>query len=233
MLIVIVVVATVYWVAGHWGTYARILAGLWPLLVGFLVVIASLLEVVWWMRFDGWYYQFGPTVCREQWQTSGTDEQIRESIRRILDTAGWVGRESPAGFSFRRAGFWEYGSRVLLRLEETEQGTAVGYEVRPILAAPLWLPVAAALFFSPFRVFFFAPVISWLVTPVFFLLGVWAIAYYIWLAPREARRMARVRHIRQALAAYRLGVCEKCGYDLFGHSEKNVCPECGANFEAT
>lgn len=227
ILIVLIVGGTVFWIASHWDTYAGILVGLWPLLVGSLVALASLLEVTWWLRFDVWYYQFGPKICSEHWQTTGTGDQLREAIRAILNTDNWTGRESPAGFFVRREGLSRYGSRVMLRLEATGQGTAVGYEVRPLLMAPLWLLAAAALFFSPFRVFFFAPVVSWLVTPAFCLLVAWVVAYYLWLAPREAKHMARVKHIRRVLAEYRLGVCEKCGYDLFGHSEKYICPECG------
>lgn len=119
----------------------------------------------------------------------------------------------------------------MLRLEATGQGTVVEYEVRPLLTAPLWLLAAAALFFTPFRVFFFAPVVSWLVTPAFCLLVAWVVAYYLWLAPREARHLDRVKHIRHVLAKYRLGVCDKCGYDLFGRSEKYLCPECGTRIE--
>jgi hypothetical protein len=232
VLIGLIVAGTVYWIASHWNTYGGILAGLWPLLVGFLVALVSLWEVAWWLRFDGWYYQFGPTIRCEQWQTCGTDDQIREAIRPILNTENWVGRETSAGFLVRREGFWRrYGSRVSLRLEDTEQGTAVRYEVRPLLTAPLWLLAVAALFFSPFRVFFFVPAIAWFATPCFCLLVIWVFVYYIWLAPYEAKRMARVKHIRAALAEYRLAVCEECGYDLFGHSEKLVCPECGTKVQ--
>ncbi len=233
LVIGLIVAGTVFWIVYHWAYYLRILAGLWPLLVGFLVTVAALLEVVWWLRFDRWYYQSGPTVRCEQWQTSGSNDQVREAIRPVLNTKGWAGRESPEGFLIRRRGFWKrYGSRVCLRLEDTDQGALIRYEVRPLWTMPLWIIAAAALFFSPFRVFFFTPATSWFVTPCFCLLAVYAVAYYVWPAPYEAKRMARVKHIRRALAGYRLGVCEKCGYDLFGHSRKHVCPECGTQCES-
>lgn len=52
ILIVLIVGGTVFWIASHWDTYAGVLVGLWPLLVGSLVALASLLEVNWWLRFD-------------------------------------------------------------------------------------------------------------------------------------------------------------------------------------
>jgi hypothetical protein len=226
VLIGLIVAGTAYWTARHWDTYAGILAGLWPLLVGLLVALASLLEVAWWLRFDAWYYRFGPKTSCEQWQTCGTGDQIRAAIRPALDAEGWIGQESSVGFFIRRASFWRYGSRVSLRLEDTAQGTAVRYEVRPLLTAPLWLVAVAALFLSRFNVFFFNSAVAWIATPCFCVLLIWAVAYYPWLAPREAQRMARVRHIRAVLATYRLGVCEECGYDLTGNVSGR-CPECG------
>ena len=92
-------------------------------------------------------------------------------------------------------------------------------------------PALAALYFSRFRVLFVAPGTAWFTVPWSLLVLGWAVSYYVWLAPREARGMRRMRHIRRALAEFRLGVCETCGYDLFGHVEKSVCPECGAAFE--
>ena len=156
VFLVFVVAVTTYWIATHWSYYRGILLGLWPLLVGFLVALATLLETAWWLRFDRWYYTAGPTSHREQWQTCGSDEQVREAIRPILDTDKWTGRESVEGFFIRRQSYRRFGSRVCLRLEDTDQGTLVGYEVRPIWTVPLWLIAVAALFFSKFRVFFFA-----------------------------------------------------------------------------
>ena len=228
LLIVLVVVTTVWWITTHWSTYAPLLAMLWPLVVGFVVAIASFLEMSWWRRFDAWYYRTGPTVCREVWQTCGTLEQVTEAIRPVLDQEGWTGRETPARFFLRRRGFRGFGSRVCLRLEDTHHGTAVVYEVRPLRMAPLWLGALAALYFSRFRVVFVAPGTAWFTVPWSLLVLGWAVTYYAWLAPREARRMKRMRHIRLALARFRLGVCEACGYDLFGHVESSICPECGA-----
>ena len=233
LLTVVIVVAAVYWIAGHWELYARLLAGLWPLVVNFLIIIAALLESAWRQRFDRWYYESGPAIRRERWQTSGTDDQIREAIRSVFHAKGWAGREYAEGFFIRRRTWWNIGCRVLLRFEETDHGTAIRYEVRPLWQAPLWLAAVAVLFFSRFRVFFFVPALSWFMLPWAGLLIFWAVTYYVWLAPWEVRRLDRVKPIREALAAYRLGVCEKCGYDLFGHTEKSVCPECGTNTESS
>ncbi len=231
MLIGLIVAAGTYWIVGHWSAYRGLLVELWPIVVGSLVAVASVLEVVWWLRFDPWYYRTGPKICSESWQTSGRGEQLREAVRPVLTTGGWVGRESPGGFFVRRRGLWRFGSRVSLHLEDTDQGTAVNYEVRPVLAAPLWLIFVASIVLSRFRVFLVVPIISWFIVPMLAFVTLHGIVYYVWLAPREAKRLARVGHIRRALARYRLGVCEECGYDLFGHSGAYVCPECGTKAE--
>lgn len=38
---------------------------------------------------------------------------------------------------------------------------------------------------------------------------------------------------REYLVAHGLLVCIRCGYDLFGHTDDNRCPECGAGFALT
>lgn len=226
-LIGLVVVSSVFWVVRHWSMYSKLLAETWPILVGFLVVVAMVLELKWWIRFDPWYYQTGPKIRNEEWQTSGTNDQIREAIRPVLNNREWTACESLNGFFIRRAGALRFDLRIAIRLEDTDQGTLLRYEVRPILCVPLLLLFVGSIVGSWFRIFLFVPVVSWLIVPSLLFLFVYSIAYYLWLAPRKATRMARLAPIRSALAKYRMGVCEKCGYDLFGHLQKTVCPECG------
>ena len=232
LLIALAAVAAVLWIVDRSAAGRSLLVTYWPLVLGCLVVVASMLEIAWWLRLHPWYYRTGPRICAERWQTAGTSDQLREAIRPALNTEAWVGREATEGFFLRRKSLWHFGVRVLLRLEDSDQGTAVIYEVRPIIVAPLWLLFAGLLIALWFRGSLFFPLLSWLVIiPCLVFVTAHAMSYYHWLAPREANRMARVRHVRRALAAYRLGVCEECGYDLFGHSGTSVCPECGREVE--
>ena len=227
-LIGFVVVASVFWVVRQWSLYSKLLAETWPILVGLLVVVAMVLELRWWIRFDPWYYQTGPKVRSEEWQTSGTNDQIRESIRPVLNNREWTGCESSHGFFIRRVGTFRFDLRIAIRLEDTDQGTLLRYEVRPIMCVPLLLLFVGSIVGSWFRVFLFAQAVSWIIVPSLSFLFAYSVVYYSWLAPRAATRLARLAPIRSALAKYRMGVCEKCGYDLFGHLQKTVCPECGS-----
>ncbi len=231
MLIVLIVCGTAWWITAHWGFYLRILSVLWPIMVGFLVIMAILLEARWWLRFDPWYYQTGPTTCRERWQTCGADDEIRGAVQPVLNNDKWVGRESSEGFLIRRKSHWRhFGSRVFLALEDTDQGTAIRYEVRPLWTIPLLITIGPAFYFSRFRPLFVVSPFSWFLTPWVLLTVGFALAYYPWVARRAVRHMGRVKHIRRALARHGMRICETCGYDLFGHGEEHKCPECGTPF---
>ena len=52
---------------------------------------------------------------------------------------------------------------------------------------------------------------------------------YKWIVPWDVARMGRLPTVRRALAPHGLLVCERCGYDLFGHTDANRCPECGSD----
>ena len=110
----------VFWIMDRWPAGRTLLVVYWPLVLGCLVVAASLLEIAWWLRMHPWYYRTGPKVCGERWQTAGADDQLREAIRPVLNTDAWVGREASEGFFLRRMSLWHFGSRVLLRLEDAD-----------------------------------------------------------------------------------------------------------------
>ncbi|MCH7591545.1 MAG: hypothetical protein IH989_02030 [Planctomycetes bacterium] len=196
-----------------------------------LVTLAVLMavysaEVVAYYRFAGWYYRTGPAILRERWQTTAVDAQIREAIRPLLGADELVGRESVEGFRFRQRGAsvnaW---TRIVLRIEETQHGAALHYEVRPFYSiAPLIVPIgwlSAAAFGLGGQTLLLAA-------------GTIAVVFviYKWLVPWDVARMGRLRTVRRALAPYGLLVCERCGYDLFGHTKANRCPECGTDSPA-
>lgn len=190
-------------------------------LVAFAILMTIyLVEVVAYYRFARWYYRTGPAILRERWQTSATETQIRQIIRPLLETGELVGRESAHGFCFRQRGAtvnaW---TRFMLRIEETQHGAALHYEVRPFysivpLVLPLW-PIFSTLG------------VNW--RTLFSMAGTIAIVFaiYKWIMPWDVKRMDRLPTVRAALAPFGLLVCERCGYDLFSHSDANRCPECG------
>ena len=194
-----------------------------PLVALAVVMVAYFVEVAAYYRFAGWYYLSGPAILRERWQTTGKVEQIRQAIRPLLDADELVGRESAQGFHFRqRAATINAWTRIVLRIEETERGAALHYEVRPFYSfAPLILPIAwlAAGAFGVGRLTLLSAA-----GPV-----VVVFAIYKWIVPWDVSRMGRLPTIRRALASHGLLVCERCGYDLFGHTDANRCPECGCD----
>ena len=173
--------------------------------------------------FAGWYYRTGPAILRECWQTTAVDAQLRQAIRPLLGADGLVGRESAQGFCFRqRAATINAWTRIVLRIEETECGAALHYEIRPFYSmAPLTLPIAwlaaAALGMGWLTLFsMFVPIVVVFVT-------------YKWIVPWDVARMGRLPTVRRALVSHGLLVCERCGYDLFGHTDAKRCPECGTD----
>jgi hypothetical protein len=192
-----------------------------PLAALILVMIVFGIETAWYYAFAAWYYRSGPAIVRERWQTMGTVDQVRDAIRPQLTTEGLVGRESDEGFCIRQktvsANAWP---RILLRIENTERGAALRYEVRPyytmaLLALPVvWLAMSA---------FNLAELGTYLTVGIILCLA----GIYKWILPWDIRRINRLPSIRRALAPFGLRVCEKCGYDLFGHDEPLRCPECG------
>ncbi len=191
----------------------------------FLVVMSVyVVEVVAYYRFAGWYYRTGPAILCERWQTTAVDAQIRQAIRPLLGADELIGRESAEGFRFRqRAGSINAWTRIVLRIEKTQLGAALHYEVRPFYSiAPLILPlpwlIASALGMGGMMLFMAA--------------GLIVFVTYKWILPWDVARMGRLPTVRRALAPYGLLVCERCGYDLFGHSKANRCPECGTDSPA-
>ena len=197
-----------------------------PLVTLAVVMAAYSVEVAAYYCFAGWYYRTGPAILRERWQTVAVNAQIRQAIRPLLSADGLVGRESAQGFHFRqRAATINAWTRIVLRIEETEPGAALHYEVRPFYSfAPMILPIAwlaaAALGMGGLTLFSTAgPIV------VVFVI-------YKWIVPWDVARMDRLPIVRRALAPYGLLVCERCGYDLFGHTDANRCPECGSDSPA-
>lgn len=221
LLIAVIVVDTVLRVVGDWELYAN--TGNWPLYLGFVVGLAALLETYCLLRFESWYYRWGPKIRGERWQTAGESGQIRQAVRPLLKVKDALARESPKGFMFRRPLPCLTGAflRVFLRVEDAEQGAAIRYEVRPFYSVGLGMLFAISLFFSPYGGVSFIRIVAWYQIGVTVLWGVWAV-------PRELKTLARLRHIRRALAKYGLRVCTECGYDLFGQAENHLCPRCRA-----
>ncbi len=199
---------------------------LMPLIMLAVVMAVYFVEAGAYYLFAGWYYRTGPAILRERWQTTAVDAQIRQAIRPLLGADGLVGRESAKGFHFRqRAASINAWTRIVLRIEETESGAALHYEVRPFYSfAPLILPItwlAAATFGIGGMTLLSAAV------PIVFVY-----AAYKWIMPWDVSRTGRLPTVRLALAPHGLLVCERCGYDLFGHSDANRCPECGRDSPA-
>ena len=197
-----------------------------PLVTLLVVFGVYWFEVAAYYRFAGWYYRTGPAILRERWQTTAVDAQIRQAVRPLLGADELVGRESAEGFHFRqRAISINAWTRIALRIEETERGAALHYEVRPFYGfAPLILPMgwlSAASFGLGGQTFLVAG------GSILFVFVI-----YRWLVPWDVARMSRLPTVRRALAPHGLLVCERCGYDLFGHSDTNRCPECGSNSPA-
>ena len=199
---------------------------LMALLMFMVVMAAYLIEVAAYYRFARWYYRTGPAILRERWQTAAEDGQIREVIRSVLSADELVGRESTEGFYFRQRGAtinaW---TRILLRIEEAERGVALHYEVRPFYTCAPLLPPVVWLAASAFG-------LGWLT--LYIAGGSVAIVFvmYARILPWDVARFARLPTVRRALAPYGVLVCERCGYDLFGNTDANRCPECGSGSPA-
>ncbi|MCZ6817304.1 MAG: hypothetical protein O7F76_11515 [Planctomycetota bacterium] len=197
-----------------------------PLVALLLVMVAYSVEAAAYYCFAGGYYRTGPAILRERWQTTAPADRIRETIRPLLSADQLVGRESAQGFHFRqRTASINAWTRIVLRIEETERGAALHYEVRPFYSfAPLILPTgwlaAGVLGMGGLGLFSAAAPIA-----VVFVI-------YKWIMPWDVARMGRLPSVRRALAVHGLLVCERCGYDLFGHSDANRCPECGTDSPA-
>ncbi len=196
---------------------------LFPLLMLAAFMIVYLIETVAYYSRAGWYYRTGPAILRERWQSAANAEQVREIIRPLLRADQLVGRESADGFQFRqRAASVNAWTRIHLWFENTERGVALHYEVRPFYSMGLLL----------------FPIV-WLSSGAFGMRGltlVWSagltafvFAGYKWIMPWDVARMNRLPTVRRALAPFGLSVCERCGYDLFGHSTASRCPECGSD----
>jgi hypothetical protein len=196
-----------------------------PLVTLVVFMAVYFVEAAAYYFFAGWYYRTGPAVLRERWQTAAVEGQIRQAIRPLLSADKLVGRESAEGFHFRqRAATINAWTRIVLRIEETERGAALYYEVRPFYSfAPLILPIAwlAASAFGMGGVTLFSA--AGAIVVVFVI--------YKWIVPWDVARMGRLPTVRRALAPHGLLVCERCGYDLFGHGDANRCPECGTELK--
>ena len=178
-------------------------------------------EVAAYYLFAGWYYRTGPAILRERWQTTAVDAQLRQAIRPLLGADKLVGRESAEGFRFRqRTASINAWTRIVLRIEETQHGAALHYEVRPFYSmVPMILPVgwlSAATFGMGGQTLYLAAGLI-----------VFVVVIYKWIIPWDIARMGRLPTVRRALAPYGLLVCERCGYDLFGQTDADRCPECG------
>ena len=194
-----------------------------PLVTLAVVMAAYVVEAAAYYCFASWYYRTGPAVLRERWQTAAADVQIRQAIRPLLDADGLVGRDSVDGFHFRqRAASINAWTRIALRIEQTDHGAALHYEIRPFYGfVPLILPIA----------WLAAGIFGMGGQTLFSLAGSIAVVFgiYKWILPWDAARMSRLPTVRRALAPCGLLVCERCGYDLFGHADANRCPECGSD----
>ena len=192
-----------------------------PLVALMLVMVVFAVETALYFSFNAWYYRTGPAVLRERWQTSGPVDQVRSAIRPSLRADGLVGRESREGFCIRQKTLgMNAWPRVLLRIEKSDRGAAISFEVRPyytmaLLIFPLAWLAAGAFGLGGFSAYLTVGVL------------VLVVGIYKWIMPWDLKRINRLPGIRRALASYGLRICENCGYDLFGHDDPPRCPECG------
>jgi hypothetical protein len=138
-----------------------------------------------------------------------------------LHADGLVGRQSPGGFCIRQEtvsiNAWP---RIFLRIEKTNHGAVLRFEVRPFFAmALIFFPIV----WLTAGVFGLGGILPYLAMGVLILL----VVIYKWIMPWDLRRIDRLPSIRRALAPFGLRICEHCGYDLFGHENPQRCPECG------
>lgn len=221
LLIVVIVADTVIRVVSDWKLYAN--TGNWPLYFGFFVALLALLEAYFYWRFEGWYYRFGPKIRSETWRTAGRADEVCDAIRPYLVDKNVPARESAKGFMFRRPMYCFDTAylRVFVRVGDTPAGAVIRYQVRPPYTIVLMLVFAVSLFFSAYGGLWFIRIVIW------YQIGVTAV-WVAWSIPRELKALARLRHVRRALARYGLKVCTQCGCDLVGQAESHLCPKCQA-----
>ena len=192
-----------------------------PLSAMIVTTLVYFVEAAAYYGFVGWYYRWGPAILRERWQTSGSVEQVRAAVRLHLIADGLVGRETRHGFFLRQTvasvNSWP---RVVVRIEQAERGAALRFEVRPFYTMGLLIVPIVWLGTSAFGIG------ALTVNLTIGLVGT-LLAIYLWIMPWDMRRINRLPTIRRALTLLGLHVCEKCGYDLFGHADVSRCPECG------
>jgi hypothetical protein len=187
--------------------------GLIPLVS--VLVVAVAVECVLYILKTPFYYRMGPTLFREQWQTSATAEAVWAALRAALPTCTLSVRDGGSILCFRRR-WWVFSAypRATLSVSDGSDAATIVYEVKPFISMA---PFAIAMMFMAL-----AGVAAFVAigTAIFIVL-----VYALWRY--ELRKLARLDCLRKNLRGIGVMVCTQCGYDLFQREAHQPCPECG------
>ena len=198
-------------------TYLPWLTGYALLIMAFLSTLV-LLECVLYFRRTPWYFRLGPTLHREQWQTSVSASEAHEAIARALPQSDLSTRDSGTFAAFRRP-WWVLSAypRATLRAEPGADHAVLIYEVKPFLTM------------APFAVYMLMVALGGFLPHIGFASFAFIVVVYVALWRHELKKLNRLHSLRVALRPIGVRICENCGYDLFVHVGATRCPECGVS----